>query len=164
MPASWPEGSLVVIMDGAPRQVALPPSARGQERFWRIGPALRAPDDASYRLLTTEVKGVGLRPYAPCHMRAEGRQLSWVRRTRVDGDSWDGTDVPLGESLESYRLRITKDDIVIHQIDLDRPEYLIPEAVFSEAAQNGGFTVAVAQLSDLFGAGPYLRRTFDGDQ
>ena len=164
MPASWPEGSLVVIMDGAPRQVALPPSARGQERFWRIGPALRAPDDASYRLLITEVKGVGLRPYAPCHMRAEGRQLSWVRRTRVDGDSWDGTDVPLGESLESYRLRITKDDIVIHQIDLDRPEYLIPEAVFSEAAQNGGFTVAVAQLSDLFGAGPYLRRTFDGDQ
>ena len=164
MPPTWPEGSVVVLMDGAPRQVSLPPSARGQERFWRIGPASRAPDDSSYRLRMTETKGAGLRPYAPCHLRAAGRRLSWIRRTRIDGDAWDGTDVPLGEDREAYRLRITKDGSVIHQIDLDRAEYLVPEAVWAEAGHAGEFSVSVAQLSDLYGSGPYLRRTFDGRQ
>lgn len=161
MPRLWPAGSLVVLMDGAVRQVALPPSARGQERFWRIGPALRAPDDASYRGLVTEAKGIGLRPYAPCHLRIEGRRISWIRRARVDGDGWDGPDVALGETREAYLLRLSRGGEVIHQVQVPVPEYRVPEEVWSAALAGGAFTVAVAQLSDQFGAGPFVRRDID---
>jgi hypothetical protein len=30
----------------------------------------------------------------------------WVRRTRIDGDGWEATEVPLGEAEEEYRLEV----------------------------------------------------------
>ncbi|WEF23481.1 glycoside hydrolase TIM-barrel-like domain-containing protein [Paracoccus sp. S3-43] len=161
MPEIWPKGSVVVLLDGAAQQVNLPPSARGQERFWRIGPARRAFDDPSYRAQVTEARGIGLRPYAPCHLRASGRTLSWIRRSRVDGDGWDGADIPLGEVRERYRVRILRDGIVLHQADVGLPEYAVPEQVWTTALQGGAFVVAVAQLSDQFGPGPFVRRIFN---
>lgn len=164
MPAIWPAGSLVVLLDGAPQQVKLPPGARGQERFWRIGPALRAPDDDSYRTRTTEARGIGLRPYAPCHLRADGRRFTWTRRTRIEGDGWDGLEVPLGETRELYLLRITQAGVRLHEVQLTAPEYTVPADVWQAAMAGGDFAVAVAQLSDHFGAGPFVRRNFNADQ
>ena len=161
MPEVWPKGSVVVILDGAAQQVNLPPSARGQERFWRIGPARRAFDDPSYRAKTTEARGIGLRPYAPCHLRANGRTLSWIRRSRVDGDGWEGEDIPLGEVRERYRLRLIQNGAVLHEADVGTPTHTVPEQVWAAAHGGGGFTVAVAQLSDQFGAGPYAKRNFN---
>lgn len=162
MPDVWPKGSIVVLLDGAPQQVDLPPSVRGQERFWRIGPARRAFDDPSYRARTTEARGIGLRPYAPCHLRSEGRTITWVRRSRIDGDGWEGADIPLGEARERYRCRILQGGAVLHEADVGTAQYLVPEQVWNAARAGGAFTVAVAQLSDQFGAGPYARRNFDG--
>ncbi|SNR58827.1 host specificity protein [Paracoccus sediminis] len=158
MPDVWPSGSVIVLLDGAAQQVKLPPSARGQERFWRIGPARRAFDDPSYRAHVTEAMGIGLRPYAPCHLHVEGRRVSWIRRSRVDGDLWEGADIPLGEARECYRLRILRSGLILHEADVENPDYIIPEQIWNDAWQNGAFTIAVAQLSDQFGAGPYARR------
>ncbi len=163
MPDIWPVGSTVVLMDGGPQQVKLPPTARGQERFWRVGPATRPLDDASYRARVTEAQGVGLRPYSPCHLRADANRLSWIRRTRIDGDGWDGDDVPLGEARELYRVRITRASTVLHQAQVTVPEHTVPAAIWSEIKAGGPFTVAVAQLSDQYGAGPSVRRTFNGN-
>lgn len=163
MPDAWPKGSIVVLLDGAPQQVSLPPSARGQERFWRIGPARRSFDDPSYRAQVTEARGVGLRPYAPCHLRAEGRTITWIRRSRVDGDGWDGADIPLGEAQERYRIRVLQAGTVVHEADVGTSEYTVPEQVWNAARDGGAFTVAVAQLSDQFGAGPYARRNFNAE-
>ena len=163
MPEVWPRGSVVVLLDGAARQVNLPPSARGQERFWRIGPARRAFDDPSYRAHVTQARGTGLRPYAPCHLRAEGRSLSWIRRSRVDGDGWEGADIPLGEVRERYRVQILRDGVVLHEVDVGVPEYTVPEPVWNTARQGGAFVVAVAQLSDQYGPGPYVRRIFNDE-
>lgn len=161
MPDVWPAGSVVVLLDGAAQQVTLPPSARGQERFWRIGPARRAFDDPSYRSYVTQARGIGLRPYAPSHLRVQDGHVSWIRRSRIDGDQWEGADIPLGEVRERYRLRILQDGLVLHEADTSLPEYKIPQDVWSAAHQGGAFVVAVAQLSDQFGPGPYARRTVD---
>ncbi|WP_456299495.1 GTA baseplate fiber-binding domain-containing protein, partial [Paracoccus onubensis] len=164
MPREWPEGSLVVLMDGAARQVAMPPSARGQERHWRIGPARRAPDDASHVSLTTTAQGIGLRPYAPCHLRIDGRRIGWIRRTRIDGDDWSGRDVPLGESEEVYLLRLRRGHELLHQCELTVPGYEVPERIWLAAKAGGAFTVEVAQMSARFGAGPFVRRNVDGSE
>ncbi|MDO5647992.1 glycoside hydrolase TIM-barrel-like domain-containing protein [Paracoccus sp. (in: a-proteobacteria)] len=154
MPDLWPKGSLIVLIDSAMRQVSLPPSARGQERFWRIGPAMRAPDDASYRARKTVARGMGLRPYAPCHLRLDGRRIHWVRRTRVDGDGWDGLDVPLGEARETYLIRLRQGDRVVHQATVTRPEHIIPSGI------SGPVEIEVAQLSETFGQGPFVKGEF----
>jgi hypothetical protein len=109
-PPVWPEGSLFVLLDGAVTQVDLPASARGLARHWRVGPARRALDDPSYVERVLAFDGIGLRPLRPVHLRAGTAgatlHLSWIRRARIDADSWTGPDVPLGEATEQYHLRV----------------------------------------------------------
>lgn len=160
MPDSWPAGSLVVLLDGGARQVDLPPSARGQERFWRIGPASRSPDDASYRSRTTEAPGIGLRPYTPCHLRMNGREITWVRRSRIDSDGWDGPDIPLGEGSERYLLRLSSNGRLLVEAEVGQPSYSITQTIWLQMPP-GPVTVQVAQLSQSFGRGPFARREFN---
>ncbi|MCQ0971876.1 glycoside hydrolase/phage tail family protein [Paracoccus sp. TK19116] len=160
MPELWPAGSVVVLLNKAVEQISVPPAWRGQERFWRIGPAKKAADDPSYRSLPLSLRGIGLRPYAPCHLRLDGRRISWVRRTRIEGDGWEGTDVPLGESREEYLVRIQSGGATVHEATVTRPEYTIPETVWTETRTTGAITIAVAQLSELVGAGPFIKEVF----
>ncbi|MRX50693.1 host specificity protein [Paracoccus sp. S-4012] len=161
MPEVWPAGSHVVLLDGAPVQLDLPPSARGQLRSWSAGPALRGVADASYRERRLAFSGVGLRPYAPCHLRLDGRRLTWVRRTRIGGDGWDGPEVPLGEGREAYRVRLLRAGTRLAEVMVGAPEWVIPEAVWSAAVAGGPLDAEVVQLSDLYGAGPAARRMID---
>ena len=53
---------------------------------------------------------MGLKPLCPVHVRGarSGGDLAitWMRRTRIGGDSWDAVEVPLGEDSESYEVDI----------------------------------------------------------
>lgn len=161
MPPVWPAGSTVVLLDGAAQQVALSPALRGQMRHWRIGPATRNPEDGSFVHVSGAFRGAGLRPLSPCHLALRGQVLSWVRRTRIAGDGWDGPDVPLGESREAYRLRILRDGAELAQAVTDQPRWTIPAQLWASLRAGGSFTAEVAQLSDEFGPGPNVRRIFD---
>ena len=68
----------------------------------------------------------------------------------------------MGEVRERYRVRILRDGVVLHEADVSVPEYTVPEQVWNNAASGGAFVVAVAQLSDQFGPGPFVRRIFNG--
>jgi hypothetical protein len=161
MPPEWPVGSFFVLLDGAVEQVALPSAARGLERTWRIGPARRSLDDPSYVERSLAFPGIGLRPLRPVHLRAapSGGDLgvTWIRRGRIDADSWEGLDVPLGEASERYHLRIADASGTIREATLDAPFYTYSAAMRAEDAIATPFTIDVAQLSDRFGAGPYAR-------
>ena len=153
-----PAGARIVLVDDALEQISLPDNARGLDRHYRIGPAIRSYADESYRHVARAFDGVGLRPYAPAHLRAERRpdnalSVSWIRRTRIGGDLWDGGDVPLGEESERYRLRLLKDDAtlleetVVTQARVFAPGELPPTP----------FVVSVAQISARYGAGAERR-------
>jgi len=161
MPEVWPAGSQVVLLDGAPVQLDLAPAVRGQLRLWRAGPAMRGVADPSYSEVRLAFAGVGLRPYAPCHLRLEGRRLSWVRRTRISGDGWDGADVPLGEAREAYRVRLVRAGTLLAETMVGEPAWAVPASIWSAAAAGGPFEAEVAQLSDVYGAGPAARRVID---
>ncbi len=159
----WPAGSIVVLMDGAPQQIALTLAERDLARHYRIGPAGRPYDDASYVHRIESFPGVGLRPYAPVHVRARrsGADLgvAWVRRTRIGGDSWSGIEVPLGEAAESYRVRVMQGGGVLREATVAAPGWTYASA---EQALDGvvlPFEIHVAQLSDQFGAGPFGKVT-----
>lgn len=158
MPEVWPAGSTVVLLDGAAEQVDLPPTARNQMRYWRVGPATRGPNDASYRSVAAAFRGAGLRPLSPCHLSVSGGAISWIRRTRIQGDLWDGSEVPLGEAAERYSVRLTRDGAVLAETVTVAPRWDVPAATWAQARSGGDFDVEVAQISDAFGPGPYARK------
>ena len=158
IPAEWPAGSKVVVLDGAPKQLALDPVMLGQRRYWRIGPALRAVDDPSYRLRVSATNGAGLRPLSPCHLQLSGDRLTWVRRTRVSGDRWDLREVPLAEAREVYVVRVEAAGIT-REFEPTKPELVLPQDLLTHLGQ-GGLTISVAQVSDEYGPGPSLTRSF----
>ncbi|MBL3552556.1 baseplate multidomain protein megatron [Rhodovulum sulfidophilum] len=168
MPELWPVGSTVVLIDARLSQIALPASARGLERHYRYGPGTRAFDDPSYSHARLAFDGIGLRPYAPCHLRSRkgpggDLTLSWIRRTRIDGDSWASVEVPLGEAREVYALRVMNeagDELRAETVTAPVWTYTTAMQMVDGAA--APFAVEVAQLSDQFGPGPYRRIEIDG--
>ncbi|MBF9036039.1 host specificity protein [Rhodobacterales bacterium HKCCE2091] len=165
MPPSWPAGSYFVLIDGRPQQIDLAASARGLARHYRVGPARRAIDDQSYTDRLLAFDGVGLRPYRPAHLRVanEGadRGFSWTRRTRTDGDSWQGTDVPLGEDSEAYLVRVSDSGGVRRETTVTVPAWTYTAAAQAADGTASPFIVEVAQISARYGPGPFARIDID---
>ena len=166
MPEVWPAGSLVVLLDPGVVQVELPASARGLARRWRIGPAELPHDDATFFELEASFTGRGLRPYAPAHLRARREadgtlELGWLRRTRIDGDSWAGVEVPLGEAEEAYVLRVLKGAEVLRETVLPVPHWRYEADDQQADGAIAPFRIAVAQLSQSYGPGPFTEVAID---
>ncbi|MEO0390405.1 MAG: glycoside hydrolase/phage tail family protein [Pseudomonadota bacterium] len=156
MPAVWPAGSWAVLVNGALSQIDLRASLRHVAQHYRIGPAGRSYDDPSYVYRTEAFDGIGLRPYAPVHLARRTDQgahhFTWIRRTRIDGDTWLGDEVPLGEDREAYRVTVYRGADVLRSAQVSTPSWIYAAA---EQAADGPYThVTVAQISDRFGAGP----------
>ncbi|UWQ34522.1 glycoside hydrolase/phage tail family protein [Leisingera sp. M527] len=159
MPEVWPAGSFVVLLDGTPVQMELAPEKRRRLRHYRIGPARRALEDPSYLHLQEAFEGVGLRPYAPVHLRLAGGlgadiAVSWVRRTRIEGDSWELEEVPLGEEIESYRIRVMRGTTVLREENSGTRGWTYPAALQTADGVQPGDSLEIAQRSARFGAGP----------
>ena len=163
IPVSWPAGTQFVLLDAAPTQIDLATSARGLTRHYRIGPARRSLDDASYVARELAFEGVGLRPYAPAHLRAnsEGSLFSWIRRTRIDGDSWQGSDVPLGEEREEYLLRVSDATGLKREATTNTSSWSYSATDRAADGTASQFTLDVAQVSARFGPGPFTRITIN---
>ncbi|WP_208352954.1 baseplate multidomain protein megatron [Pseudaestuariivita rosea] len=166
MPDVWPEQTTFVLIDSAVEQIDLSAQLRDVAQHYRIGPAQRGFDDPSYEHLTEAFRGVGLRPYAPCHLTFDDRTngdvvVSWIRRTRIGGDNWNGLDVPIGEEREQYLVRVFVDDRIVREVITDRPNWLYPTAMQSDDGVGGGFSVQVAQISDHYGAGSFATTEVD---
>ena len=166
VPDAWPPGSFVVLMNGAPRQIQLSSSERDLARHYRIGPANRRYDDPSYVHRIEAFSGIGSRPYSPAHLTARrfasgDLDIRWIRRTRVDGDSWSGLEAPLGEAREVYQLRIVKAGALVREITLTQSFWTYQRSLQSADGVSAPFEIHVAQMSDVFGPGPFSRITID---
>ena len=160
MAVVWPTGSTVVLLNGAPRQIELALTARGLARNYRIGAADRGFDDPDVVAITAAFRGIGLRPYAPAHLRAQASSggdvaLSWVRRTRIDGDSWLSAEVPLGEDREAYVVRVSVAAAVRREVEVTAPGWTYTMAAQAADGLSGAYEVGVAQLSERFGPGAF---------
>ncbi|GGE40640.1 baseplate multidomain protein megatron [Actibacterium pelagium] len=156
----WPVGSLVVLLDSRVGQIDMPLDTRGLARNYRVGPSGRPVDDPSYGQVQLAFDGVGLRPYRPCHLRARLNpsgdiHTSWIRQTRIDGDSWQSTEVPLGEAQEAYLLRVLDaESKIVREATTSEPAFIYSAAQQAEDGNASGFRIAVAQISESFGPGP----------
>ena len=165
IPSEWPVGSTVLILDTAMEQVSDAAAWRGQSRLYRVGPARKAVDHSSFTTTSFLSRGVGLRPYRPVHISHksvnDGLELSWIRQTRVDGDLWQETDVPLGEAVERYRVRVLQGATVLRVADVSDPTWTYSHADKLSDGVVEPYSIEIAQVSDRFGPGLYGKVTID---
>ena len=159
MPTVWPTGSTVVLLNGGPRQIELSLAARGLARNYRIGAAARGFDDPDVVAKSEAFRGIGLRPYAPAHVRAQAvggdLAVSWIRRTRIDGDSWQSSEVPLGEDREAYLVRVIAGSSILREVEVATATWTYTAAMRVLDGLLGPYAISVAQLSDRFGPGSF---------
>lgn len=160
MPAAWPVGSTVVLIDLALSQIDLPLSARGLARHYRIGTTGRGYDDVNVISRVDAFDGIGLRPYPVAHLRVKHEPsgavaFSWKRRTRINGDSWQSVEVPLGEEQEAFLVRISSAGAIVAEYSTLQPSFVYTAAMRAGDGITGGFQAAVAQLSSVYGPGPF---------
>lgn len=156
MPDIWPVGSWFVLLNGVPGQIDLPSNLRRIEQNFLIGPASKAFDDPSYVAQTHTFEGIGLRPYAPVHLkvsRGANHDFSWIRRTRIDGDDWSLQNVPLNEETEQYLVKVKVGETVIREEFVSSPEWTYLGADQIIDGTTGLYTLEVSQISARFGAG-----------
>ncbi|NPD16134.1 hypothetical protein HOY34_13090 [Xinfangfangia sp. D13-10-4-6] len=164
-PPTWPAGSTVVLLNGAPGQVDIGPDVRGLARRYRIGVSGRGYDDPNVVEIRTAFDGIGLRPYPVCHLKGRGRPgtdvaLSWIRRTRTGGDNWQQPEVPLSEESEAYLLRVLVAGQIVAEHTTTVPRFDYPASSQAADGASAGFRLEVAQLSASFGAGPFRGHAF----
>ena len=159
MPWSWPVGSMFVLLDAAVPQIGLKASERGLVRFYRTGLSSLGYADANVVVRQQAFTGIGLRPYSVAHLAAAGAAgsdvvFSWFRRTRIEGDSWESVEVPLGEASERYRIRVLNGATELRTLEVSSPGWTYTAAFQASDGALPGFAVSVAQVSDAFGPGP----------
>ena len=156
---TWPEGSRLVRLDGAVVAVANGLSELGRVYAYRVGSVRGDHGDEDVTEVSATVGAAALRPLAPVHVRAArtgaGVTIGFVRRTRLDGDSWEPVEVPLGESVEAYRVEILNGSSVVRTFEVAEPQALYPAAdeLADFGAPQAELTVRVAQLSASVGPG-----------
>lgn len=156
-------GALIVGMDEALVPLGNGLSDLGSSFRLRVVPAGSDAADPSVLTLDSAPSGLPLRPLSPVHVRARrsaaGVTISWIRRTRIDGDNWQQAEVPLGEASERYQIQFYAGTVLKRQVEAGAPSFIYTSAF--ETADFGGpqasLDIAVAQISESVGAGT-LRR------
>jgi hypothetical protein len=154
-------GARVVVLDRALPQLHLTQDNRALPFFYRWGPVGKAISDSSFQGREIAFQGVGLRPLSPVQVRgawptvAGDIVLSWIRRTRIGGDSWEQPDVPLGEDSEAYEIDIFDGASVVRTLQAATPQatYTLTQQTADFGGQQWSLTVAVYQMSTVFGRG-----------
>ena len=158
-------GARVVLLDATVEPLPLTSAECGLPRTWRIGPANLDITDITYQQLDFGSACVGLLPFAPAHLRARKTgndvRISWVRTTRIGGDSLEAFEVPQSDPPERYQLSIRQSGGILRQIELPETEYIYTETEQQADGAVGVITISVRQFSGAAGFG--LERTLEID-
>jgi hypothetical protein len=132
----------------------------GRSWRYRIGSSVLLAADPAVADVTATMGLTALQPFSPVHLRARreaaGIRLSWIRRTRTGGDSWDLAEVPLGEPSERYRVAILDGvGAELRSVETAEPGWLYASAdeIADFGAPAATLAIRVAQLSALAGPG-----------
>lgn len=161
-------GAPFVILDEHLVTVARGLDALGRPMQLRFAPADRGTGDPTAVTLSATPGPTALKPLAPAHVRARrsasGVQLSWTRRTRRDGDSWEAGDVPLAEDIEAYEVDILSGASVKRTLSSTTPTvlYTAADEIADFGAPQTSLSLRVVQLSATIGRGLATEATLTG--
>lgn len=155
-----PAGARFVLIDGALTRVTQTIDEIGLPFNWKVGPTSRNIGDPSYLQVSHAFRGEGLKPLSPVHVRGErdsggSLSLSWTRRSRSGGDTWETAEVPLVEASERYEVDILDGTTVKRTIATTGHSAAYPAAdqIADFGSLQGLLDIRVCQLSEMAGRG-----------
>ena len=156
-----PAGSAFVLLDDAVTRIGLTQLESGLQLNWRAGPSSVPATGSATTEVVEEHAALQLRPLSPAHLRAIRNAscdvtLSWIRRSRIEADSWDAPETPLGETSERYRVEIFSGaGAALRSIDATSASLLYSAAdqVADFAALPSSFAWSVVQIASNGSAG-----------
>ncbi len=153
-------GAPFVLLDDHLVPIARGFGALARPMNLRIAPGGRSHNDPVAVPLTVTPRPTALEPLSPVHVSAmrdiAGIDISWIRRTRRDGDSW-AIEPPLGEDSESYLVEILSGSVVVRRITSSTPAavYLSADELADFGAPLSSLHLRVAQVSGQIGPGHF---------
>jgi hypothetical protein len=151
-------GAPFVLLDANVVTIASGLDALERTLQLRVVAAGRDSGDPTALSLTATPHATALKPLSPVHVKAVrdagGVTFSWIRRTRVDGDSWAG-EVPLGEDSEQYAVDILDGADVVRTLEATTPAalYAAADELADFGAAQASLSVRVSQVSATVGRG-----------
>jgi hypothetical protein len=152
-------GAGFVLLDPQVVPVARGIDQLGRPLSLRVVAASRDHGDPFAVAMQMTPGATALRPYAPVHLKAErgagGVTFTLIRRTRIDGDSWETLEVPLGESGERYEIDILDGATVKRTLSGDAPTLLYANAdeIADFGAPQASLSIRACQISAVAGRG-----------
>ena len=155
-----PIGSRFVLLDGSLAQAGVSLAERELELNWLYGPTSKATSDDTYLIQQMTPHAIGLKPLSPVHVRGHRLEngdvgISWIRRSRMDADSWSSLSVPLGEESEEYEVEVMSEGDAVRVLSATNPSVTYTAA--HQTADFGGavseISLRIYQLSQTVGAG-----------
>lgn len=141
-------------------QITVPSADWFKPYVYRYGAASYNVLHESYQQKAATVQAKGSIPLSPCHVEGQRTKagdlvITWIRRTRGDGDMKDYTDVPLNETTEKYECAIVKDGAEIRTFVTSTPHvvYTAAEMAADFGSVQSVVCVHVYQISEARGRG-----------
>lgn len=138
-------GADVVVLDDAVRPLGLDVEEVGRLSNWLVEAVGGSAGQAGPFAFAGGERA--LTPLAPVHLR--GRRgpdgvvrLSWVRRGRIDSDTWLAAEIPLDEPTEAYRLDILSGETVVRRV-----ETMVPAFTYAAATELADFGAPLAAIT-----------------
>jgi hypothetical protein len=122
--------------------------------------AAKVLDQPTYTHTEQAIRGAALRPYCPCHLRAEalGGELdsSWFQIMRIDGDSWSAFERRLARERALPPAYSGRGN-VLREVTTSSPFFRYTAANQLADGWAGGGLVEISQISASYEVGPAAR-------
>ncbi len=163
-----PAGSRMVVLDRSLVPLPLALDEIGTAFTHALVPA-GAPLDSPARVDLDHVASArGLMPFAPVHLRLSRPPsgdfaFTWIRRTRIGGDVWRETEVPLSEEREAYLAELLDEEGEVRlSRETETPALVVSagEVLAAFGSPSTHMRLRVRQISAIAGAGLAGEATF----
>lgn len=157
-------GANVVLIDDSVVKIDVPLHEIGLELNWLIGTSNEPVSDKTHEKNTFACAGINARPLSPVHGKvveiSNGDiQLNWIRRSRLNSDSWEVPQTPLDELHERYNVAIKSEEgMVLREVISDQSSvtYLNEDRLADFGSATAPVSFHISQLSDAGLKGPEL--------
>lgn len=133
-----------------------------------VATAFAGANDAQGVELNIDVNLGPAKPLNPVHLQAkklagsDDVNISWVRRTRLNGDSWALSEVPLELIPENYQIDIYDGANIVRSLESAGSSFIYSSAeqITDFGSLPNSFNFEVAQISATLGAGHFADALF----
>lgn len=153
-------GAAFIVLDESVLPAGLRKSESGLTLNWRAGPSSKEFSDDYFQTRSATGGSRALQPLAPVHLRQKRQPngdiiFQWIRRGRIDADSWMGEDILLGEVAEKYQVELWRGQELLHKTDMVQPSFSYTKIMQqNDLSQSGDeLRLQVAQISQAIGKG-----------